>query len=567
MRSFAAPNCIDMKKLLFLGCIVITSLTVWAVPSMRLRRAVSLMDGTSVMVTLYGDEHYSFLLTDDGQVVESVEAVPHQYMLTHRTMADEVQRMETLRKVRQQAPLHIGSQKTAPLPAIGSPKVPVILVNFTDSVFSVADTDEAINQYYDLYCNGTRDGQLYKGHDCYGSVRDYFVQQSDSLFLPEFVVIGPVTVNQPAGYYGKNSGSSKDVNYGQFRNDAIRAAKGVYGDDWSAFDNKGKNQVDMVFIIFAGCGEANGGGEESIWPKESTGSVTMDGTKFATSACCNEMRLSKKPIPDGIGIMCHELSHALGLPDFYDTNYKAFGMDIWSIMDWGCYTNNGNTPSSYTAYERDFMGWRSLQELTTPGLVTLKPTELGGVGLKVVNDENPNEYYILENRQRVGWDEVLGRMGHGLQVTHVEYDSSRWNSNTVNTDANHQRMTIIPANDRLLGTNSVKTMAELRQTWSGNLYPFVEDGVVLNDSLTALSTPAATVYSDGGLMHKDLLHIHENGDADKTVSFYFMEDTDTRVASLKNVVRSTSVYDFSGRQVQHPAYGLYLINGRKVIIR
>lgn len=554
-----------MKRIGSLCCLLLTVMAVWAVPSMRLRRTVTLTDGTSVPVTLYGDEHYSFLLTDKGQIVEPVENVPNVYALTHRTLADEVQRAEVLCKARSLAPRHIGSQATAPLQAKGSPKVPVILVNFTDSVFSVADSNEAINHYYDLYCNGTRDGQLFTGHGSYGSVRDYFVQQSDSLFLPEFVVIGPVTINHPAGYYGENKGDSKDLKYSEFRNDAIRAAKGVYGNDWSAFDNKGKNQVDMVFIIFAGCGEANGGAPESIWPKESTSSVTMDGIKFATSACCNEMRLAGTPRPDGIGIMCHELSHALGLPDLYDTKYKAFGMDIWSIMDWGCYTNNGYTPSSYTAYERDFMGWRALQELTTPGLVTLEPTEQGGVGLKVVNDANPNEFYILENRQSTGWDTVLGRMGHGLQVTHVDYNSSRWNGNTVNTDANHQRMTIIPANNRLVGTNEAQNMTELRQTWRGNLYPFVENDVVVNDSLTALSTPAATVFTAGGFMNKDLFRIHEN--EDKTVSFYFINDQDTRVSALKVTQASSATFDLMGRQVQRPTRGLYLIGGRKVMIR
>lgn len=568
---------IDMKKICLLCFLMLLELltfnfslptlnSAWAAPSMRVRRTVFLTNGSPVTVTLYGDEHYSFLLTDEGQVVEPAENVPHRYVLTQRTLTDEVERANRLRRTRQQAPRHIGSQATAPLPAIGSPKVPVILVNFTDSVFSVADTDEEINQYYDLYCNGTRDGKRYKGHGSYGSVRDYFVQQSDSLFQPEFVVIGPVTLEQPAGYYGKNSGNSNDVNYSKFRNDAIRAAKGKC-DDWSQFDNKGKNQVDMVFIIFAGCGEANGGGEESIWPKESTGSVTMDGIRFATSACCNEMRLNSagKTTPDGIGIMTHELSHALGLPDFYDINYEGFGMDLWSVMDFGCYANNGYTPCSYTAYERDFMGWRALQELTTPGMVTLTATELGGVGLKIVNDENPNEYYIVENRQRFGWDDVLARMGHGMQVTHVDYNANRWNGNTVNTDANHQRMTIIPANNRFIGTSATNKTAELRETWAGNLYPFVKDGVVVNDSLTALSTPAATVFTDQGFMHKDLFQIREN--EDKTISFYFKGKEDTGVQAPKRTDRAVSIFDLGGRNVQVPTRGLYLINGRKMIIR
>lgn len=553
-----------MKNSVLLLLSFFVCMTAMAVSSMRLRRSVLLTDGTRVMATLIGDEHYSFLLTDDGQVLEPSESMAHRYVRTQRTLKEEQARAREHHMLHAPALRRIGSQATAPLPATGSPKVPVILVNFTDSVFSVASSNDAIRDYYDRYCNGTRDGKLYKDHGSYGSVRDYFVQQSDSIFQPEFVVIGPVTLDHPASYYGQNSGITHDTRYSTFRNDAIRAAKSVYGNDWSAFDNKGKNQVDMVFIIFAGCGEANGGEAESIWPKESTGSVTMDGIKFATSACCNEMRLTARgPEPDGIGIMCHELSHALGLPDFYDTNYVAFGMDIWSLMDWGCYTNNGYTPSSYTAYERDFMGWRPLHEITLKGYYTLLPTEQGGVGYKVVNDENVNEFYILENRQSTGWDTVLGRMGHGLQVTHVDYNSSRWNNNTVNTDEKHQRMTIIPANNRLIGTTATDVFAEARETWRGNLYPYVNDGVVINDSLTAHSTPAATVFTSRGLMNKDLNEIHEN--EDKTVSFLF-GNYGTGVNAVSSSPAVAPFYDLSGRRVQRPARGLYIVGGHKVLI-
>ena len=398
-----------------------------------------------------------------------------------------------------------------------------------------------------------------------------------------------VRLDHPASYYGENygeKGKNKDKNYQQFCSEAVTKATAIYDGEWKDFDNRGKSteeqvNVDMVFFIFAGYGEANGGAESSLWPKESTSSVTINNICFSTSACCNEARMAYSSkagewitAPDGIGIMCHELSHALGLPDFYDTNYKAFGMDIWSLMDYGCHAGNGACPVAYTAYERDFMGWRPLETLTENGFYTLTPIAADGIGYKIVNEENPDEYYILENRQRTGWDMSMGSRGHGLQVTHVDFLASKWNSNSVNTDINHQRMTIIAANNLYYGTSDPGTDDEeeatrrILETWAGNLYPF-RSGEMYNDSLTANSVPAATVYTKSGYMNKDINMIREN--ADLTVSFYFGNDYRTAVNDLK--VESTPVnqrlFDLVGRRVvcDRPRAGLYIVGGRKVLIR
>ena len=570
-----------MKYLSLFCLFLFVSTSVLAVPALRVRRTFLLENGASVVVTLRGDEHHSWWQTDDGRIVEPSATQAGRYVFSAHDVNEEAEIAQRRRAAAvDEGPRRIGSQATAPLPAKGSPKVPVVLVNFTDSVFSVADTEEGIRRYYDLYCNGTRDGQLYRDHGSYGSIRDYFAQQSDSIFLPEFVIIGPVTLDHPESYYGENSGKSKDKNYAQFRNDAIAKATAIYEGDWKDFDNRGKStdeqvQVDMVFFIFAGYGEAKGGAETTLWPKESTASVTINGIRFSTSACCNEKSLaydSKKEMyynaPDGIGIMCHELSHALGLPDFYDTNYKAFGMDIWSLMDYGCHASGGTCPVAYTAYERDFMGWRQLVPLTEWGSYSLAPIADGGIGYKVENDETPNEFYVLENRQRVGWDSSLGYYGHGMQVTHVDYLASSWNANVVNTDINHQRMTIVAANNLYNGTSSEDvTVEKLYETWSGNAYPFRSDNI-LNDSLTAHSVPAATVYTSSGFLNKDINFIREQ--EDKTVTFYFGNDYKTAVhdLSVRMKAHESNIFDLSGRRLQAvPRKGLYLRDGRKWVVR
>lgn len=416
------------------------------------------------------------------------------------------------------------SQATAPLRAVGVKKIPVVLAAFADMPFTAAETDAAVNEYYQKFCNGTLDGNLYKGHGSYGSVRDFFVQQSDSAFLPEFVIIGPVTLDSCYAYYGKNTGGNgTDQGFSTFRSHALMKAMEVY-DNWSIFDNDGNGNIDMVFFIYAGLGENNTNGQypDLLWPKETIASTTINSTVFATSAITCEARpktwnsektevLETKT--DGVGVFIHELSHALGLPDFY--NYNSFGMDIWSVMDYGEYgIDNGFNPGNYTAYERDFMGWRPLIELTEPCVVTIPCFADGGYGYKIQNEASANEYYVIENRQAKGWDNKICTIGHGLQVTHVDYDATKWNTNNVNTEKTHQRMTIIAANNRDIGTSATKDVNKLLQTWRGNLYP----GDTYNYSLTDESTPAAEVFT-GVLMHKPLRNITENTDGTVTVCF------------------------------------------------
>ena len=218
------------------------------------------------------------------------------------------------------------------------------------------------------------------------------------------------------------------------------------------------------------------------------------------------MGISGKTL-DGIGTMCHEYSHCLGLPDFYDTNQKNFGMDEWSIMDYGCYNGDGFSPAGYTAYERWFSGWLEPVELKEgANIIDMPCIEENPVAYVVYNDQNHNEYYLLENHQKVGWDKVAS--GHGLLVVHVDYDQNAWYNNTVNNTATRQRMTIIAADNKLTDT-----------TIAGDTYPNGGKYKALTDN----TTPAATLYranTDGvKKMHKPVEDITE---ASGLISFTFM---------------------------------------------
>ena len=384
----------------------------------------------------------------------------------------------------------VGSTATAPLTCMGSPKVPVILVQFSDLSFTVGKNDTEVKALYHDFFNAG-EGVQPASNAC--SVREYFRNNSDGQFTPEFDVIGPVTLSKSYSYYGKDGRSgTKDINISEFYQEACKAAKAVNERDWSLYDNNNDGKVDIVFFIYAGQGQnQHGAPDDAIWPKESTSSLTVRSegisVSFAGYGCSCELLFDEM---DGIGSCIHELCHGIGLPDFYDTNEIAYGLDYWDVMDSGCYKLGGRMPVELSAYERDFFGWRKLVELDPSEAysLTLQPLEKGGVGYKVVNKTNRNEYFILENRQNTGTDVYIGWQtdyqqqiygwNHGLMITHVDYNSISWKTNRINTSLSHQRITLVPADGELISSlkqDEQKTDEEWADAWSvsqhGDLYP------------------------------------------------------------------------------------------------
>lgn len=484
-----------------------------AVPARQRRFKVHMIDGSIQTIRFCGDENRSFYLTDDGYIVEPVSTDKKIYIKTNKRPFD----LESTKKEVSTRIAGIGSIDRAPIKPIGSPKIPVILVNFNDLKMTIASTDEECNTYYNLYCNGTKDGELYTGAGSKGAVRDYFAQQSDSIFLPDFKIIGPVTLSQPMAYYGQN-GSIKDVHFNEFCKEALTLAMEDKNIEWNEFDNDNDGAVDMVFFIYAGIGENEQGADpNTIWPKEVVNPTVVGNTTVSVMGCSSELLYNGGcHLVAGIGTMCHEMMHVLGMPDQYDTNTVAvgLGMSYWSLMDCGNFCNNGYMPCGLTAYERDFLQWRSLQELTESCTVTLRPLESGGIGYKIVNSANPNEFYILENRYMVGWDEALCKLGHGLLVVHVDYDETVWNANKLNTNYAHQRMSFIPANNLYIGQYNAQSASELKNALNGQPYP----GNTFNVSLTDYTIPAATVFN-GDFMHKPITQIREDKNGNITLKF------------------------------------------------
>ena len=122
---------------------------------------------------------------------------------------------------------------------------------------------------------------------------------------------------------------------------------------------------------------------------------------------------------DGIGTICHEFSHCLGLPDMYDTQGNQYGMGTYDLMDQGSYNGDSFQPPYYSAYEKWYCGWATPTELSEATTVKdMKPVAEGGQTFVIYNDNHKDEYYLLENRQQQGWDGSL--YGKGLMITHVD---------------------------------------------------------------------------------------------------------------------------------------------------
>lgn len=449
-----------MKKIITTLTLLLAVTAVMAVPAKRgVWKTITLSDGTEMKATLQGDEFGHFWKGIDGKkYVKSGN--------TYVVMGEEVVKNAAARraKAQQQRTKKMKARKASAYK--GQKKGLIILVNFKDTKFQTADA--ATQALYNNIANtaGYKDDNGFSG-----SVADYFKSQSRGDFELSFDVVGPVTVSKDASYYGENDKYNQDKYPAKMVIEAVNLAKSSVS-NWKQYDWDGDHKVDQVMIIYAGEGEASGGDASTIWPHEynlyaanyygdGTGPVTVDtDLEVDTYAVANEGMVESGLIMDsfvymGIGTICHEFSHCLGLMDMYDTTYGGnFGMGDWDLMDHGSYNNGGFTPANYSSFEKTQIGWITPTELTKETSVSaMQPWNDADECYQITNPGNANEYYLLENRQQKGWDEFVPAAG--LVILHVDYNKEIWDWNIANTNNDdttdgaplndHQRCTIFHA--------------------------------------------------------------------------------------------------------------------------
>ena len=617
-----------MRKHLIMGLLLLAT-TAGAVKMKPGAIQITQRDGTTLTVRAFGDADISYYLASDGTLLYLegtdyyVAHVDNDGILTPTNVLAHEPAMRTPKEraiVKNQnrerffSTLELQAKankmKREPmaadaslLPHLGSPKVPVILVEFSDTTFKVPDVKTTFDKYLNAKDLFSRTTEPVVGRN-YGSVARYFSDMSNGKFTPQFDVYGPVKLGKPLKAYGAGPSSSERMD--SLLHDACTAVDDSV--DFKQYDANNDGNIDLVYIIYAGYSQSiAGNSSDCIHPKSGVINISksFDGVKVCRYGVNNELNgtpanQEKNLYINGIGLFCHEFSHCLGLPDMYPASGTTArrlvnqNMEYWDLMDGGEYTNNGYNPTEYTAWERERMEWMTIDTLYTAANVELKTLSEGGKAYRILNDkdETGHEYYIVENVQQKGWNKRM--LGHGMMVSHVDYSDSQFTLGgcKVNATPGHPRMTILPADgiivpEDYIGVTIAEGSTDEEKTFNadfynkyngqtftremymeeaaGDLYP----GTMQITSLTDTSAPTMSWVYTGDTMGKPITDIAEDTETG-TVSFKFMGGVETDIKNVKAyIAEKSAIYSLDGKRlgtdVNALQKGIYIIGGKKIV--
>lgn len=298
-----------------------------------------------------------------------------------------------------------------------------VLVEFQDvtSTVTQADVSELLN------------GQNYTRNGNFCSAREYFRLVSNGKLDYSNEVVGPFKLSKNRQYYVEHLLVEEALN--------LAVADGV---DLREFDSRGEGIVDALNFMYAGQTQYLG----ELWPHNSHKSLRYGNVRTQlyqlTSMGRNSADLS-------IGTFCHENGHMLcRFPDMYDYGEregdptKSAGIGSYCLMGSGNHLNRGRTPSSVCGYLRDLAGWCDNQiSLNEPGELEAVHGDYNTV-MKFETDKH-NEYFIVENRSKIGLDQHLP--SSGLAVYHCDYLGS--NEFQEGTASRHYQCALLQADGHL----------------------------------------------------------------------------------------------------------------------
>ena len=520
-----------MKKTLLLIAMGMVCMFAHATPADPTPAKVTQPDGTTVTVQLHGDEFFNYLTTLDGYTVVKNKAGYYTYARLdgnqlvasdriardNRTAADKAYLADVSKGLTSKDQVERGAkllnQRNNLIRGIGHGghmdyskfRGLIILINYTDRKFddyvpwnyTPIDFYEAMINSHDYIGYTLPAGTKI---ECMGSVRDYYYDNSFQQFDPHFDILGPVDVPF----------ACTDAH--QFNCDSIffAALQTLDPDvDFSQYDTDEDGTADMVFFLVAGHGsDYSANDRDYLWPhmKNFTESPVLDGVNFKLYACStnmtgeeNEFYINYNNVA-GIGTICHEFSHCLGLPDFYDADGVGSGGTnlthpmTWSVMASGFKNNNGRNPAGYSLFERYALGFAQPVLIEGEGTITVPALEKSNTGYRM-NTANEGEYFIIENRQRVKWDKNLA--GPGMLIWRVDSTNVEvWENNLVNSNPNHMYYELLRAkfsglndsyNDPFPGVGKVTSITNATQpnlrTWDGNLSKYAYVNITEADSI------------------------------------------------------------------------------------
>jgi len=391
-------------------------------------------NGPDIRLRVTGDEFYASYETVDGYTAVSdssrglfcygylhngmlvssgvpVTAAPPAGTVRHlrETMAVRNRRFEA-RRQRTRAP----ASRTANVAALsfgpsqgllegrrlssGTVRGLTILVEFQDvrTTVTQADISDLLNAP-----NYTRNGNF-----C--SARDYFSTVSTGKLDYLNDVVGPFQLSQNRSFYVNNLLVKEALD--------LAVASGV---DLSRYDSRREGVLDALNIMYAGQTQYEG----DLWPHNSFidlryGSISTN-LYLLTSAGRSSADLS-------IGTFCHENGHLLcRFPDMYDygavnregDGVQSAGIGAYCLMGSGNHLNSGRTPSPVCAYLRDLVGWCNTEIVLNSAAAVQAVHGAYDTVLKFSTGA-PNEYFLVENRAKIGLDQFLP--ASGLAIYHCD---------------------------------------------------------------------------------------------------------------------------------------------------
>ena len=295
---------------------------------------------------------------------------------------------------------------------IGDAHLLVILIQFPDYP---ADSNHDVAYYEEL---------LFE-HDN-GSMWDFFNENSYGQFnISGTIVPQWLNASENMSYYGEYEfqNSESEGNAQTLVREAVALAQPFV--NYSHFDRDNDGDLDHLIMVHSGpTDESNGGGgpagDDAIWSHRwAISAEYRNGTRISGYAMQGE--------GTPMGVFGHEFAHDLGLPDLYDTDYSSSGIGHWGMMSGGSWLNGGDTPAQLCAWSKIFLGWvEPALPLAGEGEYNISRVEDNASIMKIpIDGLGGREYFLLENRQNVGYDTYLP--GHGLLIWHIDEDGSQSN--------------------------------------------------------------------------------------------------------------------------------------------
>jgi M6 family metalloprotease-like protein len=367
-----------------------------------------------------------------------------------------------------------------PIPRTGDQPLLVVLADFPDrpGLFT--------GQQWQAAFFGTGGFEDYFREVSYGQLR--YAGNVVGLAEGNPIVNGPtvayVRLPYPITYYADGQ-----YGFGQFpRNDSgvvydALTALDAADFDFTPYEDPATRRVENIVVVFAGSGY--GYTQDPVNSLQATAwtfpvpFTSSDGQIFDNYTFCPDQQANLTGQIANTGICAHEHGHALGLPDLYDYSFTTSGDGWFDLMAYGLYgAGEGVRPFHPGAFSKEFVGWLQ-PTVASVGVTsyTLDPSETTPDVVKLYPDGRPgDEYFLLENRQALGFDQDWGATAlcGGLLIWHVDQAIVRDNLYEVNTVASaggpqHQGVVVVEADGRYDMIRSVNR-GECSDTWASGTW-------------------------------------------------------------------------------------------------